>query len=681
MKLRLLLLGLVVLASYSCKKEQTSSLANHQGDETYTVIVGENKVGHLKTQISGDTIQIDYDYKNNGRGPTLKETIVLNAEGYPIDWKITGNTTFGNAVDEHFTLEGENASWTDATGSGSTTVDAPQLYVNQFGSPYSSVLAARLLLNAPENTMPVLPAGNLTLTKMESLSVPNPSGDGELALTTYALSGAELNPSYFILDDSQKFFASITPRYIVIREGYEAVEKDMRQLSENYSAERYENLQKEFAHNYDGKVRIRNVRVFNPESLSLTDPVSVVVEGDKISAIEAPDASAEGEVAIEGNGGTLVPGLFEMHAHTGDEGALLNVLAGVTSFRDMGNDTEVLSNLIEKIESGVLAGPRITRLGFIEGKSPYNSNNGILVETKEEALAAVDTYDSLGFYGVKLYNSMNGDWAPDIVKKAHDQGLFVTGHVPAFSNANAMLRAGFDEMTHINQTMLGWVLEPEEDTRTLLRLTAMKRFPELDLNSPKVQETMDLFVTNKTAIDPTLAIHEMLMLSRNGEVTPGTVDYIDHMPPNEQRSLKVALAQIADEEEDKAYREAYAKIVETLNMMKDKGILIVAGTDLGGAFNLHRELELYNQQLGYTPAELLKLASYDMAEYLGKEDLGSIEPGKLADFFLVPGNPVEDIKAIKTIALVSKGGTFYYPTEVYPAFGITPFTEKPEVKE
>ena len=116
-------------------------------------------------------------------------------------------------------------------------------------------------------------------------------------------------------------------------------------------------------------------------------------------------------------------------------------------------------------------------------------------------------------------------------------------------------------------------------------------------------------------------------------------------------------------------------------MMKDKGILIVPGTDLGGAFNLHRELELYTEQLGYTPAEVLKLASYDMAEYLGHDSLGSIEEGKLADFFLVPGNPVEDIKAIKTIAMVSRGGTFYYPSDVYPAFGITPFTEKPEVKE
>jgi len=141
------------------------------------------------------------------------------------------------------------------------------------------------------------------------------------------------------------------------------------------------------------------------------------------------------------------------------------------------------------------------------------------------------------------------------------------------------------------------------------------------------------------------------------------------------------LAQIADAEEDKAYREAYDKIVETLKMMKDKGILIVAGTDLGGAFNLHRELELYTEQLGYTNAEILKLATYDMAQYLGQEDLGSIEPGKLADFFLVPGNPIENIKAIKTIEMVSKGGTFYYPSEVYPEFGITPFTEKPEVRE
>uniref|UniRef100_UPI00359483FD amidohydrolase family protein n=1 Tax=Pricia sp. TaxID=2268138 RepID=UPI00359483FD len=545
-------------------------------------------------------------------------------------------------------------------------------------SPYSEILTARSLLKSPDNSADVLPAGKLKLTVMEKTSITVDSTTVDL--TTYAMSGADLNPSYFIADNDQRLFAVISPSFVIVREGFEGQEKELRAYAEKYSTQRFESLQKKYAHNYGRKVRIANVKLFDPKTLSLTALSSVLVDGERIVSIDAPDATGEDEVFIDGAGGTLVAGMYEMHAHTGDEGALLNVLAGITSFRDMGNDNAVLDELTKKINSGVLAGPRVHRLGFIEGQSEYSANNGILVSSEKEALAAVDSYHDMGFYGVKLYNSMNGDWAPAIVKKAQKYGMFVCGHVPAFSDANAMLRAGFDEMTHINQTMLGWVLEPEEDTRTLLRLTALKRFPGLDLNGPKVQETMDLFVKNKTAMDPTLAIHEVLMKARNGKVWEGTKDIIDHMPPNSQRGFKVALADVASPEDDKAYREGYEKIVETLKMMKDKGVFIVPGTDLGGAFFYHRELELY-QQLGYTPAELVKLATYDMAQYLGDADLGSIAPGKLADFFLIPGNPIEDIKAIKTISMVSRGGTFYYPSEVYPAFGIQPFTPMPGVEE
>jgi imidazolonepropionase-like amidohydrolase len=680
MKLHFLYLPLFLLLLISCNQESSnvSSLEDYQGDETYSVIFGGTTIGHLKTHTTGDTIQIDYDYKNNGRGPTMIETIVLNKKGFPIQWNITGNTTFGNSVDEHYTLAGTLASWTDATGSDSTTVDKPQWYVNQSGSPYSAILTARSLLKSPDYSADVLPAGTLKLTEMEKTSVTVDSTT--IDLTTYAMSGADLNPSYFIADNNHRLFAVISPSFVIVREGFEGEEKELRAYAEKYSTERFESMQKKFAHNYGKNVRIDNVKIFDPNTLKLTDLSSVLIDGERIVSIDAPNTKGEDEVVIDGANGTLVAGMYEMHAHTGDEGALLNVLAGITSFRDMGNDNEVLDELIKKINSGVLAGPRVHRLGFIEGESKYSANNGILVSSEEEALAAVDTYHDMGFYGVKLYNSMNGDWAPAIVKKAHEYGMFVCGHVPAFSNANAMLRAGFDEMTHINQTMLGWVLEPEEDTRTLLRLTALKRFPGLDLNSPEVQETMDLFVTNKTAMDPTLAIHEVLMKARNGEAWEGTKDIIDHMPPNSQREFKVALADVATPEDDKAYREGYEKIVEALKMMKEKGIFIVPGTDLGGAFFYHRELELY-QQLGYTPAELVKLATYDMAQYLGDQDLGSIAPGKLADFFLIPGNPVEDIKAIKTISMVSRGGTFYYPSEVYPSFGIKPFTAIPEVKE
>ena len=671
------LLFLFLIAS--CKQEPTteSSLLTYQGDESYSVISGSATVGYLKTHIEGDTIHIDYDYKNNGRGPTMKETIVLNTEGFPLNWHITGNTTFGNAVDERYTLSGKMASWTDATGSDSTQVNAAKWYVNQSGSPYSSILTARSLLATTNKSMDVLPTGTLTLTEMEQTTVTVDSTT--VNLTSYAISGADLEPSYIMADNDKRLFAVISPNFIILREGFEAKEKELRAYAEKYSAERFESLQKTYAHNYDKKVRIANVRIFDPGTLSLSELSSVVINGDRIESIEAADAKADNEVRIDGNGGTLVAGMYEMHAHTGVQSGLLNILAGVTSFRDMGNNNEVLSKLIKQIDSGIIAGPRIHRLGFIEGKSQYSANNGIIVSSEEEALAAVDTYHDMGFYGVKLYNSMNGDWAPAIVKKAHEYKMFVCGHVPAFSNANAMLRAGFDEMTHINQTMLGWVLEPDEDTRTLLRLTALKRLPQIDLNSAKVQETLDLFIENNTAIDPTLAIHEVLMKSRNGEVREGTVDFIEHMPPNVQRNYKTAMAEIASPEDDLAYKAGYDKIVEALKMMKEKGIFIVPGTDLGGSFFYHRELELY-QQLGYSPAELIKLASFDMAKYLGDDDLGSIEPGKLADFFLVPGNPVEDIKAIKTIAMVSRGGTIYYPTEVYPAFGIKPFTTMPSIE-
>src|SRR3546814_2622111 len=85
-------------------------------------------------------------------------------------------------------------------------------------------------------------------------------------------------------------------------------------------------------------------------------------------------------------------------------------------------------------------------------------------------------------------------------------------------------------MTHINQFVLGWVIQKDEDTRTLFRLTALKRLPKLDLHSPKVQHTIDLMVKHKTAIDPTLGIHEALTQNRDGQLPPGAADYIEHMP-------------------------------------------------------------------------------------------------------------------------------------------------------
>ena len=204
-----------------------------------------------------------------------------------------------------------------------------------------------------------------------------------------------------------------------------------------------------------------------------------------------------------------------------------------------------------------------------------------------------------------------------MVKEAHTLGMRVAGHVPAFSDANTVIEQGYDEVTHINQFMLGWVLEAGEDTRTLLRVTALKRMPDLDLKSERVQHTVNLMVERKVAIDPTLAIHEEATQNRDGLLPPGADDYLDHMPIGYQRSAKKAMVDASAPYDDQAYRGAFEKIVATVQMLNDRGVFIVPGTDLGGSFKYHRKLELY-QRAGMTAADILARATLEMARYLGQ---------------------------------------------------------------
>src|SRR5689334_22962210 len=96
---------------------------------SYTVVFGGRNVGHLIADTKGDTTTIDFDIKNNGRGPTDAETIRSNADGLPVSWKISGATTFGSKVDEQFSQSGTRAQWTDSTGKGSAKITRPGLYV------------------------------------------------------------------------------------------------------------------------------------------------------------------------------------------------------------------------------------------------------------------------------------------------------------------------------------------------------------------------------------------------------------------------------------------------------------------------------------------------------------------------------------------------------------------------
>jgi imidazolonepropionase-like amidohydrolase len=641
--------------------------------EKYEVLLGGTDVGDLKVTHSNNKLEIDYAFSNNGRGASSIETLTLSDKGLPVEWFIKGKTTFGNAVDEYFLAENGTATWRASAGEDKAEFDGNSLYVAQSASPYSLFVYANAMLSNGLNSLDALPGGQLTIKEIEPLNLE--SATSKMSGKIYAINGIELDPSYIVLDDHKKLFAFISPRFALIRDGFTHHDADLRGIAARLNASRFENIAKKVTHTFDKIVRINNVHIFDPVAKNLTKIQSVVINKNQIVAIQdAIDKPLPDEELIDGKGGTIIPGLFEMHGHMSDNDALLNVMAGVTSVRDMGNEIDVLDALIEKIDNKTLIGPRITKSAFIEGKSKFSAATGEMASTEQEAVDLVKMYAQRGnYFQIKIYSSINGDWVPAMAKEAKKHGMRVTGHIPAFSNVDEMIAAGYHEITHINQVMLSWVLEREEDTRTLYRITGMKRFADLDLNSEKVQNTINTMAEKNIAVDPTMVIHEFGLTARNGETRVGMQDYINNMPIGVQRSAKQALLNVEDEQEDKAYVRAFEKIVEALSMMHERGIFIVPGTDLGGAFELHRELELF-QKIGMSNAEVLRRASYDMANYLGQGDtLGSIEVGKLADFFLVPGNPLENLKAIKTISMVVKDGNIYYPSQVYPEFGIKPF--------
>ena len=648
--------------------------------ERFSVFRKDVNVGRVVIETTkdsgGDAAKVEFDVKDNGRGPTVAEALTLDAGGLPSSWTITGTQTFGGKIDETFGRTGAVSTWRDSTGPGSAR-GAAKLYIAQSASPYALQIYARAILKAG-GSLTVLPAGTLTMTRRDTMVLKGPSGD--VPVTRYELAGLDLAPETMLLDSDNRLIALPSAGGGVVRAGFEGENARLRELAAKWQGERLATIQRETARHYPGPVRITNVRLFDPATAKLTGPVSVVVNGRSISGIQPADSPATpGETVIDGGGGTLIPGMTEMHAHLSADGAMLNLLAGITTVRDMGNTNSVLDALDGRIERGEVAGPRIVRSGFIEGKSPFSANNGFVVDSEARAVEAVRWYAARGFWQIKIYNSIDPKWVPAMVAEAHRLGLRVAGHVPAFTNADAMIAAGYDELTHINQLSLGWIIKPGEDTRTLFRLTALGRLPTLDLDSAPVQSTLDTMKAKGIALDATLGIHENLLLNRDGTVAPGAADYVDHMPIGTQRDLKQAWSNPDTFGGDANARAAYAKLIEIARRANAKGIFLVPGTDTGGSFTYHRELEIMTQ-LGMTPGQVLARATGEMAKYLGTDQrLGSIARGKLADFFLVPGDPTRDMKAIKSIAMVAKDGVFYFPAEIYPRFGIRPFAPAPKV--
>jgi len=361
-----------------------------------------------------------------------------------------------------------------------------------------------------------------------------------------------------------------------------------------------------------------------------------------------------------------------MHAHLQPFYGILNLAAGVTSVRDMGNDTDMLLRLRKEYEAGEAIGPRIFMAGFIDGRGPYQGPTKVFADNEAEARAAIDKYFSLGYQQIKVYSSLKPELVPPIAAMAHAKGMRLSGHVPNGITAEQFVRDGADELQHMNFVFLNFMADKAGDTRTPARFTVVAENAwALDQASPPVAPFIRLLQEHKTVLDPTLGAFEGMFTDRPGQVSASWETILSRLPAQVQRVTKIG-GLPATGEKDQLYKKSYSALLTMLKRLYDSGIPLVAGTDGVEGLMLHRELELW-VKAGIPAEKVLQIATLGAAKVAKADaELGSIEVGKKADLMLVAGNPATNIGDIRRGTLVFKNGVEYRSAQLYEALGMKP---------
>jgi Amidohydrolase family len=660
---------LAVLSLLICAWQPFTAAAAGPQTLRYTISSNGRVAGNeVDNYLPDGRVESTFEFNDRGRGPKISAVYILDANNLPIRVDETGNDYLKAPVDEHFEIKDGVAHWKSTTEEGHAP--AGSFYVSNNGAAAELAFLVAALQKANGAPVHLLPAGEARLERLTDLTLEDHGQ--RLHVTDFAITGLSFEPQTLWLDDEQHFFAIPGTWFAFLREGWEKTNDQLYAIDIKMRDERYARLAKDMAKHPSHPIAIEHVRLFDSEQAMMREDQTVIVAGDRFSAVGPagsvhPPANTE---RVDGTGKTILPGLFDMHVHAQALDGILNIASGVTSVRDMGNDIDQLRSLQDQWQLGTAIGPRVWKAGFIDGHGPFQAPTGLYADTAAEAEAAVNRYADLGYVQIKLYSSLNPDFVPGIAKLAHARGLRVSGHIPNGITASQFVEDGADEIQHINFIFLNFFASQVKDTRTPERFTAVgANAAKLDLQSKPVNDFIQLLLNHHTTVDVTLGTFEGMFTGRPGQASPDLAPVLKRLPAQVQRSAYSGGLPVTAEN-DQLYKDSYRAMLAMTKRMYDAGIPILAGTDGTAGIMLHRELEL-EVQAGISPAKSLQIATWNAARLLKQEkELGSIAEGKRADFLLVEGNPAEHISDIRRCRLVMKNGTLYNSGDLYAAVGI-----------
>ncbi len=433
---------------------------------------------------------------------------------------------------------------------------------------------------------------------------------------------------------------------------------------------------------------LTHVTVIDATGSPAKPDMSVVIRNHRIAAMGRANTVVppKDPEIVDATGKFLIPGLWDMHVHTGRKDIFLPlyIANGVTGVRDMGGDIEdpsgELSSLSSRyvqlslwrgaIEEGSLLGPRLVIAGFLIDGFKWPGN--IAATNAEEGRQAVDVLKKTGVDFVKVKSFLSKDAFLAISAEARRQHMVLAGHVPDAVRVADASDAGQKSIEHLTGIALGCSTIERQLMDEKVQAFAARdraRYASVEL---RAAETFDAttasalfsrFVTNGTWQVPTLVElrrNALDNVSTNpGQDSPEDESLWAYLPA----SLRDWWSKNRRAAAPSGEPELFASELSLTRKMHQSGVLFLAGTDTPNpsmlpGFALHDELK-FLVSAGFSPMEALQAATLNPARYLGREkDLGTIETGNLADLVLLDANPLDDISNTQKIRAVIVDGRY-----------------------
>ena len=407
--------------------------------------------------------------------------------------------------------------------------------------------------------------------------------------------------------------------------------------------------------------------------------MTVIITGNRISAITRSDSAATPEAAVVVNGRYkfLIPGLWDMHVHAAWSGMSqplgeLFVANGVTGVRDMWGDRSEIAAWKARVARFDARTPRIVAAGnLLDGPEPVGPNS-IPVATPDAARRIVDRLRGRADF-IKVYGHLPREVYFAIAAEARANGVIFAGHVPIAVTAAEASDSGQRSIEHLTGVTLACSARGDEAQRAIVRTVAERGYAmasalahreeaqlAADFDVTRCRELAERFARNGTWQVPTLTVlHSQAWRGDSSLQYDPRLQYIPLFI--RQRWVTRVDPAVIGAADPEARRALYRRQLRIVGLLQSAGVPILAGTDelnpysLAG-FSLHDELERL-VEAGLTPLEALQTATLNPANFLRAIDSsGTLAVGKLADLVVLDGDPLADIRNVSRIHAVIVNG-------------------------